>query len=92
MGDFVRDILNSPERKRRFNRERTLTDIVELIAKEMEDQGVSSSQLADRMGVSKSNVSQIMSGQRNLTVRTLSDILFCLGRKLAVASLGIDDE
>lgn len=42
-------------------------------------QGISKSELAERMGTTKGYVSQALSGSRNMTLRTLSDICFAIG-------------
>lgn len=44
----------------------------------MEDNDVSKTELARRLGKSKSYVSQILSGSRNMTLGTFSDICFAL--------------
>jgi transcriptional regulator with XRE-family HTH domain len=47
----------------------------------MEDNAVSKSELARRLGICKSYITQILSGSRNMTLGSLSDICFALGFK-----------
>lgn len=74
----VSDFDNDPE----FYKELTLLKAQETIAKLMEEQGVSKVKLADKLGRDKSYVTQILSSGRNLTLKTLSEILFCLNAEL----------
>lgn len=47
----------------------------------MEELNISKVDLAKRLGKSKSYVTQMLSGSRNMTLSTLSDICFALGFK-----------
>jgi len=58
-----------------------ITELTEAIWAAMEQSGVKKSELAKRMGATKGYVSQVLNGTRNMTLRTLSDICFALGRK-----------
>ena len=48
----------------------------------MEEEGVTRAELAERIGTSRSHITQLLSGSRNLTVHTLSDLAFLLGHKI----------
>lgn len=48
----------------------------------MEDHGVSRSQLAQRLGVTPGRVSQILSGDDNLTLRTVAAVCVALDARL----------
>lgn len=56
-----------------------LTEVSEAIWGAMEGSGVTLVELAERCGYSKSDLSQKLSGRRNLTLRTLSEIADALG-------------
>ena len=62
-----------------------ITEVTEAISAAMQDAGVTKTELAARMGASKGYVSQVLSGSRNMTLRTLSDICFALGKMPTVA-------
>ncbi|WP_205955186.1 helix-turn-helix domain-containing protein [Pantoea stewartii] len=58
--------------------ERLIFNTTEDILLAMQDAGMTQSDLAKKMGKSKSFISQILDGRRNLTLKTLSDIAFAL--------------
>ncbi|HRZ05547.1 MAG TPA: helix-turn-helix transcriptional regulator [Candidatus Competibacteraceae bacterium] len=58
--------------------ERFITEVTETIWKGMEESGINKTDLANRMGATKGYVSQVLSGSRNMTLRTLADICFAL--------------
>ena len=47
----------------------------------MEKKGVSRAELAKRMGVTKSSVSQLLAGTTNMQLRTISDVFVVLGHE-----------
>lgn len=69
----------SPERRRTFAQERLIVDVSEEIWGAMRAKGVSKADLAKKLGCSKSHVTQILNGRRNMTLRSLADICFHLG-------------
>lgn len=71
---FEHWVEGSPERARVFAQEEFIVDVSEAICEELERQGVSRNDLANKLGKSKSFVSQVLSGARNMTLRTLADI------------------
>ncbi|UIZ73920.1 helix-turn-helix transcriptional regulator [Raoultella ornithinolytica] len=58
--------------------ERLVFNTTEDILLAMQDSGVSYAELAKRLGKSKSHVSQILNGTRNMTLRTLADISYVI--------------
>jgi hypothetical protein len=58
----------------------------------MSEHKVSRADLAHAMGVSPGRVSQILSGDENLTLRTLSSVAAALGAEIEVALRAIDGE
>lgn len=58
----------------------------------MREHKVSRADLAASMGVSPGRVSQILSGDENLTLKTLSAVAAALGAELEVALHAIDGE
>jgi transcriptional regulator with XRE-family HTH domain len=47
--------------------------------------------LAERLGVSKSHISQLLGGARNMTLRTFADLAFALGHRVRVEVCPFDD-
>ena len=76
-----------PERMKAFQQERLILEVTELISRLMEEQSVSKTQLADRLGKTKGYITQLLDGRANMTLRTVSDVLFVLGRTLVVSDV-----
>jgi transcriptional regulator with XRE-family HTH domain len=70
------------ERSRNLARGAYLFRVTEDILVAMEDQGISRAELAQRLGLSKARISQLLGGNSNMTIGTLSDIAFALGLTL----------
>ena len=64
----------SEERVRLLAQERLITDVTEALWEAMQRADVSKSELAKRLGRTKGHVSQLFSGSRNMTLRTLAEI------------------
>jgi transcriptional regulator with XRE-family HTH domain len=62
-----------------LRQEELFVEVTEKICEYMERENVSRSELAKRLDVSKGWITQILSGGRNLTLRTLSDVADALG-------------
>lgn len=60
-------------------REAALLEIASVFDLIMEENGINKTTMAEKLGVTKSLVTQVLSGNRNLTVRTMSDFAFALG-------------
>ncbi|MGV0034001.1 MAG: helix-turn-helix domain-containing protein [Candidatus Azotimanducaceae bacterium WSBS_2022_MAG_OTU7] len=65
--------------ERAFAREELIYNVTEDILVALEDTGVSKKDLADRLGKSKAHVSQLLSGARNMTLGSFSDICHAIG-------------
>lgn len=64
---------------RAYAREDLIYNVTEDLLVQMEELGVTKLELARRLGKSRSYVTQMLSGARNMTLGTLSDICFELG-------------
>lgn len=67
---------------RLYQQERAILDVTELICQLMDEEHVTRSVLAGRLGRSKGYVTQLLDGRANMTVRTISDVFVALGRAL----------
>lgn len=77
MVDVFQDWLNEkPENARFANHERVVMDVSEEVLCMLAAAGITKKELAERLEKSLSNVSQMLNGNRNLTIRTLADIAF----------------
>lgn len=75
MKDFFADWLQeSDENKKITAQERLIVEVTESLYAKMLDNDIRKSEIADKLGKSQAYVSQLLSGSRNMTLRTLSDI------------------
>lgn len=65
--------------------------IVDEITWFMREHKISRADLAHSMGVSPGRVSQILSGEENLTLRTLSSVVNALGARVEVTLRSVDE-
>ena len=67
------------ERELLVQQERVTREVTELICKWMDERNVTLSELASRLGKTGSYVTQLLDGQYNITIRTISDVFAVLG-------------
>jgi len=84
MASYIDKIRGTPEGARSLRQEEFILEVTEQICKLMKQQGIPRKELAERMGKSKGRISQLLDGEANLTLRTLSDIFAALGHKVVV--------
>jgi transcriptional regulator with XRE-family HTH domain len=72
--------------RRLFEEERLFVDATELLCNIMESTGLKRNELAERLGTSKAFVTQILRGNKNLTLKTLADLFFALNHRLLMAA------
>lgn len=77
MKSFFEKIQNeSKANKKLFARTALIENVTEDLMLAMEDLEISKTQLARKLGKSKSYISQILNGSRNMTLNSLSDLCF----------------
>ncbi len=82
MSDFLEHWANeNPANAKLVAQELLITEVTEDIWEAMEHAGITQSALAERMAATKGYVTQLLDGTHNMTLRTLSDICFAMGRK-----------
>ena len=84
MANSVIDDMNDPEFRKLLAQEELILEVTETICNILEVEHISRKELADRLGKTKGFVSQLLNGGRNLTLRTVADILYVLGYKVAL--------
>lgn len=87
-----KELVATNEGRRLLQQERTILEATELICALLEAQNVSRAELSRRLGVTKSAVSQMLDGEQNMTLRSLSDMLFVLGRAVDFQCRNVEDE
>jgi transcriptional regulator with XRE-family HTH domain len=76
--------LEDPEFAKLMAQGDLIMEVTETICELLEKEKVSRKELAERLGKSKGFVSQLLNGGRNLTLRTVADILHVLGYKVSL--------
>lgn len=74
----------TPERRRIYAQEGLIAHASEVIHAAMDKAGVIRARLAERLGCSAPHVTQILSGERNMTLRRLADIADALGYRVEI--------
>ncbi len=70
------ELLKSPE----YWFENAQNDLFSQVTEYMEKEGINQNQLADRLGVTKGYVSQILKGEFNYTLKKLIEISLAIGK------------
>jgi transcriptional regulator with XRE-family HTH domain len=78
------EYLKDEEFRRLFAQEDLILEVTERICELLDKENISRKELADRLGKTKGFISQLLNGGRNLTLRTVADILHVLGYKVSI--------
>jgi transcriptional regulator with XRE-family HTH domain len=76
--------LEDPEFARLMAQGDLIMEVTETLCELLEKEKISRKELADRLGKTKGFISQLLNGGRNLTLRTVADILHVLGYKVSL--------
>jgi ribosome-binding protein aMBF1 (putative translation factor) len=79
---FYDDLTASREGRCLLEQEMLVLAATELICELLEKKRLSRAELAKRIGKSKAFVSQILSGRRNMTLRTLAEVAWALDARI----------
>ena len=89
---FIQKLLSDDEGRKLYFREDLIFEITEAICKAMEEKHIKKAELSRLAGVSKSNITQLLSGDHNMRLTTVADLLYALDSKLQVAAIPIDTD
>jgi len=78
------DLRRTREGRRLVERDRVWVEATENLCTLMERVGVTKAELARRLGKSPAYISKMLSGTQNLTLATLAEVFFELGRSMHV--------
>ena len=76
--------LKDPEFAKLMAQGDLIMEVTETLCELLQKEKISRKELADRLGKSKGFISQLLNGGRNLTLRTVADILHVLGYRVAL--------
>ncbi len=75
----IEKFVEDQKRMRLYQQEYLIMQVTERICDLMEQNGVSRSELATKLGTSKGYITQLLDGRANMTLRTLADVCAVLG-------------
>lgn len=78
-------LMQDPEYRKQFAIERFVAECTEVISCIMHEKQISKADLARRLGKSRAWVTQLLSGGRNVTVRTLAEVAYELNSELVIS-------
>lgn len=81
---LVEQFTCSEEGMKLFQQERIILETTELICKIMEERSINKAELAMKLGRSKGYITQLLDGSANMTLRTISDVMWALNGSLYV--------
>ena len=82
----VERFTSEPENMRLYQQERVILETSDLISDLLDQNGVTKAELAERLGRSKSYVTQLLNGRANMTLRTISDVMWALDSNLVISA------
>jgi transcriptional regulator with XRE-family HTH domain len=88
MNGWMRD---SATALRALAEERAVLEATEMVSDRLDDRRISRTELAGRLGISRSEVTQRLSGKRNLSVKTLAAMLHEMGYQLCLGTRDLAD-
>lgn len=74
----------TPEARRRYEEERLILWTTEAICEAMEERGLNRAAIAGKLGTSRANVTQLLSGSRNMTLRSLAGLAYACGMRVEI--------
>ena len=75
----------TPESRRLYEQERLVLWATEEVSETMEAGEISKADLARMLGTSRANITALLSGSRNMTLRTLADVACVLGQRVEIS-------
>ncbi len=87
---FIDRLTETKDGKRLYQQEHTILNATELMCQLMQENNVSRSELAARLGKTKGYVTQLLDGRANMTIRTISDVFFALDRSIHFQDCPLD--
>ena len=83
--EFLDEKLKNPEFKKEWDELEPEFQLIKAMLQGREEQNLSQRQLADRTGVTQSDISKIESGEANPTLETLKKLAKGLGMNLSIS-------
>lgn len=81
---LVPELENDKEAQKLYEEEGFVLEVTEAICELMQKQSIKRVELANRLGVDKSYVTNLLDGSSNMTLKTIADVLFCLDSRARI--------
>lgn len=81
-GEFFTSVIPNIEQDPEFLTELAILEFTESVCKVMEERDISRSALAESLGVTKANVSKMLRGDTNFTLKSMVRVALALGAEL----------
>lgn len=81
---LIEEFVSTDEEMRLFQQEKLILECTELICELMDKRGINKAELAKRLGKTKGYITQLLDGRANMTLRTISDVMWTLDASLAL--------
>ena len=75
----------TPAARRRYEQERLILWTTEAVCEAMECEGLNRSEMAERLGTTRAHVTQLLSGSRNMTLRSLASLAHACGMRASIS-------
>lgn len=82
--DYEAFEISSVSNRRLLRQEELILEVTEILSQALKKEGITKKDLADRLGKTKGFVSQVLTGGRNLTLRTIADIADALECRIRI--------
>ena len=82
--DWLDTLAETPEDERLYQEEYLILDASERILQAMEEAGLTQADVAKQLDCSPGHISQLLNGERNMTLRSLADLAWATGCRVEV--------
>lgn len=79
---WVQRLMADPENRKAYERERLILSTTEGIWRMMDAKGLTKAGIARTLGKTRANIGQMLSGERNMTLKTLADLALACGSRV----------
>jgi hypothetical protein len=94
MNDYdkhIKEVKKDRERYKKWQQERLILIIGEVIAGSMKDKKLEYKEVDNRLKKPEGYIKNILEGEHNITIKELSDILFVMNKSLIMAAIKLTD-
>lgn len=81
---WVERVMSDPESRQAYEREKLILSATEGIWEIMEARGIKKAEIARRLGKTRANIGQMLSGSRNMTLSSLADLAYACESRVSL--------